>query len=81
MGLNIRGWEQTRRRILERDHYVCQICGRPGADSVDHIVPRAFGGTHGDSNLRAAHFTCNSRRGAKQARRPSAPRAKPSRFA
>ena len=57
-----RGWAKTRLRILERDSYLCGICGLPGANSVDHIVPRFQGGTEHDYNLRAAHLTCNVKR-------------------
>lgn len=58
------GWhyQAKRRRILERDGYVCWICGGPGANSVDHVIPRARGGTDDDDNLRAAHLSCNSGR-------------------
>jgi hypothetical protein len=58
-----------RKRLYERDHYICQICHRPtdpAADSwsnafpsLDHIVPRSRGGDHRDSNLRTAHRWCN----------------------
>ena len=48
----------------QRDAYVCWLCGRPGADTVDHLVPLALGGDPYDPlNMRAAHRSCNSRRG------------------
>lgn len=31
----------------------------PWAPSIDHIVPRAAGGTKADGNLRASHRACN----------------------
>jgi hypothetical protein len=34
---------------------VCWLCGHPGADTVDHILPTAHGGTDELSNLRPAH--------------------------
>jgi 5-methylcytosine-specific restriction endonuclease McrA len=43
---------------------ICWICGQPGADTVDHILPAAHGGTRNETNLRPAHRSCNSRRGA-----------------
>jgi hypothetical protein len=57
--------------VLERDGYVCYICGDPmmkeakGGDvnlwpSVDHVVPLAKGGDHLYPNCRAAHLICNS---------------------
>lgn len=60
-------------RIAERDGWTCGICGRAidrrlspphrMAASVDHVVPVSKGGSDEDHNLRAAHFSCNSRRG------------------
>jgi len=37
--------------------------GHPLAGTADHVVPLAEGGTDTDENLRAAHWTCNTRRG------------------
>lgn len=33
----------------------CWLCGHPGADTVDHVLPRHHGGTHDLANLRPAH--------------------------
>jgi 5-methylcytosine-specific restriction endonuclease McrA len=65
-----RAWRIVRQWILQRDQHVCWLCGRKGANSVDHVVPRERGGTDELGNLRAAHASCNSRRGA---RTPVAP--------
>lgn len=43
---------------------ICHLCGCDGADTADHIVPRSRGGTDELANLRPAHRSCNSRRGA-----------------
>lgn len=61
-------------KVHERDGYVCGICGGaidryekspvPTSPSVDHIVPLSKGGDHTYSNVRSAHFWCNSKRGA-----------------
>lgn len=32
-------WQSLRREVLDRDHYICQYCGRPNSKTVDHIVP------------------------------------------
>ncbi len=44
-----RPWEIKRARIMKRDKYLCQNCRRDGiatkASSVDHIIPKAHGGT------------------------------------
>lgn len=49
-------WDKTRRRILERDAGICQQCLRDhglvhAGSEVDHIVPKAEGGTDDDDNL------------------------------
>jgi 5-methylcytosine-specific restriction endonuclease McrA len=57
-------WRRVRSLVLERDGYVCWLCGLPGANSVDHVHPVSLGGaTHDPMNLRAAHYSCNSKRG------------------
>lgn len=66
--------EDVRRaEVFARDNYTCHICGKPLAmgetaphpksPTIDHLWPLALGGTHEPSNVRAAHFLCNSRRG------------------
>jgi 5-methylcytosine-specific restriction endonuclease McrA len=69
-------WVRTRRRILARDGYVCQLQwpGCEGAAThVDHIVPRRFGGEDVDANLRAACRSCNQHRGDGTAAPPDPP--------
>jgi 5-methylcytosine-specific restriction endonuclease McrA len=58
------GWHYQRQRpgILAQDGYVCWLCGLLGADTVDHVIPRARGGGDDPDNLRAAHLRCNSGR-------------------
>ncbi len=59
-----------RRAIYERDNWICGVClepiepelagtGSPWRASLDHIIPRANGGSDDDANLRAAHMWCN----------------------
>ena len=48
---------------------LCGICGKPLPDDlaavhVDHIRPRAHGGTNAPENLQAAHASCNLAKGA-----------------
>lgn len=45
-------WKARRRAVLERDGRICQLCGRPGADTVDHIDDPD---DHRLENLRAVH--------------------------
>ena len=69
------GWISRRKRgaIYERDGWMCHICGDPVSreydphdpfsPTLDHLIPRAAGGTHDPSNLATCHAVCNSRRG------------------
>jgi 5-methylcytosine-specific restriction endonuclease McrA len=47
---------------------ICHICGEGFTDPndppvADHVVPRGVGGSDNVSNLRAAHRSCNGRKG------------------
>ena len=66
-----RKWRELRRLVLIRDRGICWLGGQPGADIVDHVVPRELGGDDSMSNLRAAHLHCNSRRGVSAPSSPS----------
>ena len=55
----------SRRNIFKRDHYVCQYCGNKpetGELTIDHIVPRAQGGTSSWTNCVLACIACNKRK-------------------
>lgn len=64
-----------RKKIFERDRWICQLCRKPVARTkivphpkapvLDHIIPLATGGTHEPSNTQCAHFLCNSLKGAR----------------
>ena len=58
-----------RKKIMERDHYTCQNCGKYMPDEVglhiDHIIPIAKGGKSVASNLRVLCSKCNGKKGAK----------------
>lgn len=55
----------------------CWLCGKPidtalprthrWGLTVDHVTPRALGGTNDLANLRPAHSVCNKRRGCRPA--------------
>lgn len=47
-------WRKLRAAILQATD-VCWLCGKHGADTVDHIIPLAQGGTNTLNNLRPAH--------------------------
>lgn len=54
----------TKREILRRDDYTCQYCGqRTPYLTVDHVIPRRFGGQYVWENLVAACPACNHRKG------------------
>jgi 5-methylcytosine-specific restriction endonuclease McrA len=56
----------SRRSIFRRDGYRCQYCGRESAHlTLDHVIPRSRGGTHGWTNLVSACAGCNRRKGGK----------------
>jgi hypothetical protein len=55
---------KIRYRILNRDKYTCQACGKkPSEDGVklhvDHMVPVDMGGLHNDKNLWTLCSDCN----------------------
>lgn len=60
-------WDKIRAAILARDCGLCQCPTCKAADrttqanEVDHILPRARGGTDDPSNLRAVNDACHKR--------------------
>ncbi|MEZ6954134.1 MULTISPECIES: HNH endonuclease [unclassified Aeromonas] len=56
-------WRKRRKRILERDKYLCQVCLALGivtpATQVDHIVNKEAGGTDDDDNLQSICDPCH----------------------
>lgn len=57
-------WLRLARQILERDYFKCNYCGGR-ADTVDHVLAKASGGTDHPANLVAACRRCNGRKGAR----------------
>lgn len=57
-------WNKTRTRVLERDGHKCVVCGNP-ATQVDHIIPKAVGGSDEMNNLQAMCQTHNAKKGSK----------------
>ncbi len=41
---------------------MCCVCHQPGADEVDHVVPRYLGGSDEATNLRPIHKACHARK-------------------
>ena len=69
-------WDKLRLRILKRDCYLCQECKRQGRltplkvrprdHAVDHIVPKAHGGTDDEANLESLCASCHSAKTARE---------------
>lgn len=56
----------SRRGVIIRDRETCQYCGaQPGRNylTIDHVVPRTYGGTTDWDNVVAACRECNHRKG------------------
>lgn len=52
-------------KVFARFGHVCYLCGKPGANTVDHVIPFIKGGTNDIENLRPAHEDCNEKKGKK----------------
>jgi len=71
----------NRREVLRRDRHTCQYCGSQKQLTLDHVIPKAWGGQHSWDNVVTACSSCNSKKGArspelanmKLARKPKAP--------
>ena len=65
-------WARVRKRILERDAWLCQPCTRAGrvvkATEVDHIKPKSQGGTDSPDNLEAICKTCHEEKSKQEAK-------------
>lgn len=67
--VDARIWRRALPALIERDKSVCQLCKEPvdvslkwphkESASVDHITPRALGGSDDLDNLQLAHLSCN----------------------
>jgi 5-methylcytosine-specific restriction enzyme A len=51
------GWTKLRRKVLAEEPQ-CRSCGLP-ATTVDHITPRAFGGSNARANLQPLCSGCH----------------------
>lgn len=59
-----RTWAHLRQQALDRDHYVCQYCGRPNSRTVDHVVPYEYDPSLKDdlTNLAVICAACHRRK-------------------
>lgn len=71
-------WEKLRLRILARDKHLCQPCKRSGrfkaGRTVDHVTPKARGGTDAETNLEVVCDDCHKIKTAAESGRPMRPK-------
>ena len=70
-----RPWRRLRHHILTTRPAICAQCGQPidltlsgfhdYGPTVDHVEPRARGGTDHPTNLQPMHRICNLRKGSR----------------
>lgn len=53
--VNTRATKARNKRVIRDGAGICHLCGHPGADAADHVVPLSRGGADDLSNLRPAH--------------------------
>jgi len=59
---NSKGNKKLRVRLYARDNGICQLCMEPVSFeefTIDHVIPRAKGGSNNIDNLQIAHDKCN----------------------
>ena len=52
-----------KKSVIKEANGICYYCGEPNATTVDHKVPRTWGGKNDRSNLVAACLGCNQGKG------------------
>ena len=65
---NQREWDMVRTALLEQDDWKCSYCGcelKWKSSSIDHLIPRAQGGSDHFVNLGICCGSCNSRKNAR----------------
>lgn len=60
-------WRRLRAIVLDRDP-VCKGCGKAASMHVDHVVPKARGGTDAIQNLQGLCERCHQAKTARDAR-------------
>lgn len=71
----VSGWEQQRRAkaVMHLHLGICHVCGQPGSDEVDHVIPLEEGGPDRMSNLRPIHADpCHREKTQREAQRARA---------
>ncbi|MFE3839467.1 HNH endonuclease [Pseudogemmobacter sonorensis] len=74
-------WDKLRPVILTRDKHLCQPCLKEGritpAHTVDHITPKAQGGTDNPGNLQAICVPCHTAKTEREAAEAQGRRQRP----
>ncbi len=54
----------NRKNIFKRDRHTCQYCGKNSRPmTIDHVIPKSFGGKDTWENLVCACLKCNAKKG------------------
>ena len=63
-------WDKIRKYVLVRDDRLCQVCLKKGrltpGNEVDHITPKATGGTDDEDNLQTICTACHKEKTIKE---------------
>ena len=55
--------KMTKLEVFNRDHYICQYCGRQTVElTLDHVIPKRHSGDHSWENVVSACIPCNRRK-------------------
>jgi hypothetical protein len=60
-GLEPEEWKKLAQEIRKRDNFTCQFCGKKGATSVHHIIPRRIKIDNSPENLITLCRSCHSK--------------------
>jgi 5-methylcytosine-specific restriction endonuclease McrA len=51
--------EDIRNKVLRRDDWTCQVCGKSPSGQVHHLIPRRSGGSNNLANLTTLCGRCH----------------------